>query len=197
MSTLNVGTLQATNGVSIEIPKPHSLYSTGHVIQTVYNVSQERHYYTVPQTDSKNTFYSGACIVLEPMTIEITPKSPDSLIYVEFCLYYETHHDTVFVVTRDNNILGTNWAWGTSIGTWNGVAVSRYDNNQDSTPSYLTMPWVDRAGTTEPIRYSVGVRYASRSTNSIILNGTYSNYQFGADAYEQGVSFSIAQEIGV
>jgi hypothetical protein len=54
---------------------------------------------------------------------------------------------------------------------------------------------MDQPGTIEPVTYSIAAISSGASEFALTLNCTLSNYQFGADAYEQGVSFTIANEI--
>jgi hypothetical protein len=161
----------------------------------------ERFYYAVPTNDGgmrADSFAEGSNqggTIIRPLDITITPRSRRSFINVEFNLFYETHHNVVFVVLRDGNLIGSQWGSGYNQGKWSGAAVARYDNNDDSTPSYLNLPWIDCPGTTHPVTYSIAVKSSDSAARSLTLNSTLSNYQFGADAYEQGCSFSIAQEI--
>lgn len=200
MSRLNVNTLQGPSN-EIRVAYPNCVYAPGHIIQVKWNLSMERFYYAVPNNDGGmrgDSFAEGSNqggTIIRPLDITITPKSRRSFINVEFNLFYETNNNVVFVVLRDGNLIGSQWGSGYNQGKWSGAAVSRYDNNDDSTPSYLNLPWIDCPGTTHPVTYSIAVKSSDSAGRSLTLNSTISNYQFGADAYEQGCSFSIAQEI--
>lgn len=193
--TLNVNTLQAAS-TNILVPSPHSLYATGHIIQTKHIMAQERLYFSVPENNSRWQYANGTT-PLHPLRITITPKSAESLLYVEFNCFFETDNNVVFLILRNDNVEGAGWDNGQDTGIWNGAGVSRYDNNTDSTPAYITIPWVSKARTTSPVTFCLGIRYSNRSTYGFTFNSTYSNYQNGADAYEQGVSFAIVHEIAV
>jgi len=188
------------------IQTPDTIYAPGHIVQVAYTVSQERFYYTVPNNDGgmrADIFAEGiheGGVIVRPLDVTITPRSRDSYIFVEFNVFYESNHNIVFTVLRDGNMVGVaeldhsvTGFFGTSKP--NGIGVARYDNNYDSTPSYITMPWIDRPGKTEAVTYSFAVKSSGASNQSFTLNTTNSNYQSGADAYEAGVSFAIAQEI--
>jgi hypothetical protein len=200
MSRLNVNVLQGQGNV-IRVAVPNAIYAPGHIIQVRHNTAQERHYYSVPNNDGgmrAESFAEGSNqggTILRPLDITITPRSPDSFIHVEFNMFYEANQDVVFSILRDGQLIGAQFSSGNQGGLWVGAGVSRYDNNDSSTPSYINLPWIDRPGKTTPVTYSITAKSSDASNRSMTLNSTFSNYQNGADAFEQGVSFSIAQEI--
>jgi hypothetical protein len=200
MSRLNVNTLQGPNNV-VRVQQPNCLYAPGHIIQVKWAISMERFYYAVPTNDGgmrADSFAEGSNqggTIIRPLDITITPKSRKSFIHVEFNLFYEAHHDVIFNVLRDGNLIGAQFGSGYNQGRWVGAAPSRYDNNNDSTPSYLNLPWIDCPGTTGPVTYSIATISSGATARSLTLNSTLTNYLNGTDAYEQGCSFSIAQEI--
>lgn len=200
MSGLKVNTIQSPAG-TIRVAKPNVLYAPGHIVDIAYKISTERFYYYTPNNDggmradtNAEGVYQGGTII-RPLDITITPKSPDSFIFVEFNVFYEMHTDNVFTILRDNQLVGAQWNTGTVQGRYTGAGSSSYDNNQDSTPSYINLPWVDRPGKTEPVTYSFAVKSSGATAYEFVLNATLTNYLNGADYYEQGCSFSIAQEI--
>lgn len=200
MSRLNFNTLQGPSNV-IRVAQPNVLYAPGHVVQVKWNMSMERFYYTIPNNDGgmrADIFAEGinqGGTIVRALDISIQPKSVNSWIFVEFNVFYEGDHNMVFSILRDGQLVGAQYGSGYNQGRWNGAGVSRYDNNNDSTPSYINLPWVDRPGTLDPVTYSFAVKSSGGSNYGWTLNSTLANYQFGGDAYEQGVSFSIAQEI--
>lgn len=200
MSRLNFNTLQGPGAV-VRVQRPNVIYAPGHVIDVAFNMSFERAYYNIPNNDGGmrgDIFAEGihqGGTPIRPLDITIKPKSPYSWIFVEFNVFYECANDIVFTILRDGQLVGAQWGSGYNQGKWTGAGTARYDNNNDSTPSYIHLPWVDQPGTTDPVTYSFAAKSSGGSNHEFILNGTYSNYQYGADAYEQGVSFSIAQEI--
>lgn len=201
MSQLLVNTIQGAGNV-VRVEKPNVLNAPGHVIDVSFNVSMERFYYKIPNNDNATrgshvaeAAYSGG-IILRPLDITVTPKSVNNWIHVEFNMFFEAHHDNVFNILRDGNWVGGQLYGGDqNQSRWNGMAVSRYDNNNDSTPSYLNVSWMDCPGTISPVTYSIAVRTSNGNNRDMVLNGTFANYENGGNAYEQGVSFTIAQEI--
>lgn len=205
MSTLAVNSLTPESGSNIFCYRPNAVYWPGGHVQVVHNTVFRRVYYSIPNNDGGmrgDVFAEGinqGGTILRPLDITISPRSRKSFIKVEFNIFYEAHQDIVFTVLRDGNLIGaadsgSQDAYAT--GRWTGAAVSRYDNNNDSTPSYLQLHWVDCPNTVAPVTYSVAVKSAGGSNFDLTLNATLANYLDGADAYEQGVSFAIAQEIG-
>lgn len=200
MSRLNFNNLQSPTNV-IRVQKPNAIYAPGHMIDVAYTVAHQRAYYNIPNNDGgmRGDIYAEGVVmggtIIRPLDVTITPKSVDSYIFVEFNVFYECANNIVFSVLRDGMLVGAQWGSGYDQGKWTGAGTARYDNNNDSTPDYINLPWIDRPGTTDPVTYSFVVKSSGGSNHEFILNGTYSNYQFGSDNYEQGVSFAIAQEI--
>lgn len=198
--TLKVNNIYGTSN-TIRVAKPNVIYAPGHIIDVAYNVSMERVYYYTPNNDggfrgdtnAQYVFQGGT--IITPLDVTITPKSPDSWIFVEFNVFYEMQTDNVFSILRDGQLVGAQWNTGTVQGRNTGAGSASYDNNQDSTPSYINLPWIDRPGTTDPVTYSFAVKGSGATAYEFALNATLTNYLNGADFYEQGVSFSIAQEI--
>lgn len=190
----------------VRVAYPNAVYAPGHIVQVQYSVAMQRHYYTVPNNDGgmrADTFAEGVHeggVIVRPLDVSIKPRSRDSFIFIEFNVFYEGGNDIVFTILRDGSMVGAAQPDHEVIGRWGaskqqGIGVSRYDNNYDSTPSYIQVPWIDRPGKTEWVTYSFAVKSSGGSSQSFTLNTTLTNYQNGADAYEQGVSFGIAQEI--
>ena len=201
MSRLNVNTIQGPSNI-VRVATPNKLYAPGHIIQVAFTVSQERIYRSLSSNDAglrgnAGEDYHDGGRVIDQLNVTITPTSVESYIYVEFNVFFEAPNDVVFTIARDFNTTGSNFDQisALNMGKWSGAGSSRYDNNNDSTPSYINLPWVDRPGTLEPVTYMFVAKSSNSSDQSFTLNSTISNYQNGADAYEQGVSFSIAQEI--
>jgi hypothetical protein len=201
MSGLKFNTLQGLSGNTVRVASPNVLYAPGHIIQVKWSLSMQRVYYTVPNNDGGmrgDIFAEGVNqggTIIRPLDITIKPKTTNSYIFVEFNLFYEANHDLVFTVLRDGMLIGAQWGSGYNQGKWTGAAPSRYDNNDSSTPSYLNLPWIDRPGTVGEVTYSIAAKSSNSGNRSLTLNSTIVNYQNGTDAYEQGCSFSIAQEI--
>lgn len=205
MSALNVNTITPESGTNVFCYRPNVVAWPGGTVQVVHNTVFKRVYYSIPNNDGGmrgDVFAEGinqGGTILRPLDIVIAPKSRRNFVQLEFNIFYEAHQDIVFTVLRDGNLIGAqNTELINSYGTgrWVGAAVSRYDNNNDSTPSYLQLNWIDNPSTINPVTYSVAVKSAGGSNFDITLNCTLSNYLDGADGYEQGTSFAIAQEIG-
>jgi hypothetical protein len=203
MSSLHVNTLEGPTGVNeIRMKSPSILYAPGHIVQVRHNTVFTRVYMNPPNNDGgmrgdnqAGDVYDGG-LIIRPMDISIRPSSPRSCIYVEFCMFYEAGHDTVFSILRDFSLVGAQYQMtDLNAARWVGAGGARYDNNNDSTPSYICLPWFDFPGTTEQVTYSIAAKSSNSSSQTLILNGTFANYPNGADAHEIGTSFSIAQEI--
>lgn len=201
MSGILTDSIQST-GSDIRIQAPNVLYSPGHIVQVQWNRSMERYYYSVPNNDSGmrgSSFAEGinqGGVIIRPLDITITPTSVNSFINVEFNMFYEANNNIVFSVLREGTLIGAQYYGGDyDQGRWVGAGVSRYDNNNDSTPSYIQLNWIDRPAVVSPVTYSIAAKSSDSSNYSMTLNSTYSNYQNGSNSYEQGVSFTIAQEI--
>lgn len=201
MSQLNVDTIAGSSNV-IRVESPNCIYAPGHIIQVKWGLSMERIFYTVPTNDGGmrgDSFAEGnnqGGQIIRPLDITIIPKSKNSFVFVEFNLFYECSHNVVFSILRDGNLIGAQMqTTNIDTGRWLGAAVSRYDNNDSTTPSYLNVPWIDQPGSTGPVTYSIAAKSSNSSTTTLILNSTISNYRNGQDAYEIGCSFSMAQEI--
>jgi hypothetical protein len=201
--TLKVNNISAV-GSNVRIAHPNVIYQPGQIIQVKYSQSMQRLRYNIPNNDGGSRgdiFATGITqggTVITPLNVTIQPKTLDSYIFIEFNVFYETDNNISFNIVRDGMLVGA--AFGNVNdqvynSKWSGAGVARYDNNNDSTPSYISLPWVDRPGTTDPVTYGFAVRSSGGSNYEFMLNTTYGSYQNGQDDYEVGVSFGIAQEI--
>jgi hypothetical protein len=201
--TLLVNNISAV-GTEVRIAQPNAIYQPGQIIQVKWSRAMQRLRYNIPNNDGGSRgdiFATGITeggTVITPLNVTITPKSLDSFIFVEFCVAYECTNNAVFNIVRDGMLVGA--AFGnvndqSYNSRWTGAGVSRYDNNDSSTPSHICLPWVDRPGTIDPVTYGFAVRSSGGSNIEFMLNTTYGSYQNGQDDHEVGVSFGIAQEI--
>lgn len=201
--TLRVNNISAV-GSNVRIAHPNAIYQPGGIIQVKWVRAMQRLRYNIPNNDGGSRgdiFATGITeggTIIRPLDITIQPKSLDSYIFIEFCVAYEAGNNMVFNIVRDGMLLGA--AFGNVndqlySSKWTGAGVSRYDNNDSSTPSHICLPWVDRPGTTDPVTYGFAARSSDGSNLEFMFNCTYSNYQNGSDDQEVGVSFGIAQEI--
>jgi len=201
--TLRVNAISAI-GTEVRIAQPNAIYQPGQIIQVKYSRAMQRLRYNIPNNDGGSrgdvfaTGISEGGTIIRPLDVIIQPKSLDSYIFIEFCVAYEAGNNMVFNIVRDGMLVGA--AFGNVndqvyASKWTGAGVSRYDNNDSSTPSHICLPWVDRPGTTEPVTYGFAARSSDGSNLEFMLNTTYGSYQNGSDDLEVGVSFGIAQEI--
>ena len=201
--TLKVNNISGVSNV-LRVASPNAIYQPGQIIQVKWSRAMQRLRYNIPNNDGGSrgdifaTGISEGGTIIRPLDVTITPKSLDSYIFIEFCVAYEASNDQVFNIVRDGMLIGA--AFGNVNDTnynsrWTGAGISRYDNNNSSTPSHICLPWVDRPGTTDPVTYGFAVRGSGGSNHEFLLNTVYSAYQNGADDQEVGVSFGIAQEI--
>jgi len=201
--TLKVDNISGVSNV-LRVAHPNVIYQPGQIIQVKWSRAMQRIRYNIPNNDGGSrgdvfaTGISEGGTVIRPLDVTIQPKSLDSYIFVEFCVAYEAHHDIVFNIVRDGMLVGAAFGNVNDVvynSRWTGAGISRYDNNNDSTPSHICLPWVDRPGTTSPVTYGFAARSSGGSNHEFMLNTTYGSYLNGQDAYEVGVSFGIAQEI--
>lgn len=200
MSQLIVDTLRAS-GSSIRVAKPNVINAPGHIIDVYFTVAMQRFYHKIPNNDNAmrdshvGQNYTAGGTIIRALDVTVVPKTVRSWFHIEFNMFYEAHHDVTFNILRDGNWLGGQLYGGDqNQARWNGMAVSHYDNNNDSTPHYLTTSFFDCPGTTGPTTYSLAAKTGDGSNRDFVLNGTFANYENGGNAYEQGVSFTIAQE---
>lgn len=198
--TLKVNNITSP-GTTVRMEHPNKIYAPGHVIQVKWSRSMQRIRYNIPNNDggsrgdifAQGIFEGGT--IIRPLDVSITPSSPHSAIFIEFCVFYEASNDQVFNIVRDGMLVGASFQYNEWLGRWNGAGISRYDNNDSSTPSHICLPWIDFPGTTSTVNYGFAVRGSGGSNHEFMLNTTYGNYQNGQDDLEVGVSFGIAQEI--
>jgi hypothetical protein len=205
MSQLLVDNIAPTSGSIVAAYNPNVFYWPGAHVQTVFNRVETRMYAWAPNNDGNargdygaNYSYDGG-FPIRMLDISIAPTSERSWIHLEWNIFYETNENVLFNILRDGNIISTPGV-GDVVdayvqGKWVGAGVSRYDNNGDSTPSYIQLNWIDNPSTIETVTYSVAIKSSNGNAYDFTLNATLSNYQNGGDAYEQGVSFAIANEI--
>lgn len=170
-------------GSSIVAASTGGIVAPGMVVQTVWNSTSIRRTYTSPQT--------GDGQAISELDLRIRPTRSNSVIYLQWMLFYEMHHDNVFTILRNGSLIGYNTQNGNSM--WSGVAPSRYDQDTNSTPSNIFISWMDAPATTSFTNYSLGVRCSTNTSYTFALNRTTGST--GQDSYETGVSMGIAMEI--
>jgi len=177
----NLVTLQP--GTNLVASTTGGIYAPGMVLQTVWNNTSSRRTYTSP------TSTVGQAI--NELDINIKPTRSNSIIWLQYMVFYEMHHDNVFTILRDGSLVGYNTTAGNN--NWSGVAVSPYDTDESSTPRTQYISWYDTPGGTSNYRYSLAVRCSTGTSYTFALNRTISSW--GQDSYETGVSAVVAMEI--
>lgn len=167
------------------IARPNIGYA-GNIVQTVSNITRTEATYSAPANLSDPN--AGTEIAL--LTQSITPQKAGNKMILKFHLQYECHHDCSFVITRDGAIMA-NSTDGTN--RWSGVATVRYDNNVDSTPTPLTILFVDNSTLSTNTTYRLHIRSSSTGAYTLFLNRT-SNAS-ASNNYEKGVSSVIFYEV--
>jgi hypothetical protein len=181
--TLTVSTLAPASGTTVSLQSGTQLHHQGKVIQTIFVRSDSRTTFAAPPT--------GNGVQVTPLNLTITPRRADSVIWLRWTIFYEMHHDTVFLVQQDSSLIGFNTYRGNV--RWSGILTPLYDNDYNSTPQNSTINWFAPAGSTAARTYSLCVRSSSGGSYTLALNRT--NGLLGQDSYENGVSYGIAREI--
>lgn len=186
MSTLITDQLagrQDSNHV-IAVPRNTTLYAPGHVIQTVWKSMHTRASYSA-NNDNVSRDIDG-------LNLAITLKKANSLVYLQWWVFYEVHYDITFQVKRGGTVIGFNSEAGNV--RWSGITSGEYEHswNLDSTPSYLHMTYFDEPGTVGPHTYSLGVRSSTTTNYTFRINSAINS---SSDNYETGVSWCMIQEI--
>ena len=191
MSNLITNNIQAATGSTITLQPGSSIAGTkvggitqpGMIIQTVWVSTKNRQTYTTPSSGTGQRLYD--------LDIDIQPTYSNSLIWLQYLMFYDCHHDNVFTILRNGSLVGYNSQDGAN--PWSGVASMLYDNDYGSTPTNQYITWFDSPGTTSNITYSIAARCSSNTNYTIALNRTLSSW--GQDSYETGTSLVVAMEI--
>lgn len=168
----------------VVVPNGNTLYAPGHVIQTVWR-KMDYHATYASYNDSVSRDIDG-------LNLSITLKRANSLVYIQWYLFYECHHNISFQAKRGGAVIGYN----TEVGNvrWSGIGVAEYEHSHDqnSTPSYAHMCYVDVPGSVGPHTYSLGSRSSGGGQFDIRVNRAWGNF---SDNNEAGVSWCIIEEI--
>ena len=188
MSTLAVNELRATpeNNWTIAMPQGTYITSPGQVIQTVWRR------FDFPTTYSSIPT-SGAPLVFSDLTLRISKKFSNSFCYVQWWLFYETHHNMTFKAMRDGTVIGFNNEVGNT--RFSGIGTAEYEHSFDnaSTPSVLHLAYYDQVNTAADIFYQLGATGSGGGVYNIMFNVTTNTA--ATDNYERGVSWAMVQEI--
>lgn len=182
--TVTLYNLQPASGSEIALDATKYLAQEGKVIQTITTTVHTRGTLTASNSGNGSNLNSS-------LNLTITPKRADSTIWLRWTIFYECHHDAVFLVQRDGSLIGYNTDLGNN--RWSGIVTPRYDNDYGSTPQTSTINWFDPAGSTASRTYSICIRSAGGSNHTFALNRSVGSN--GQDDHEVGVSHGIAREI--
>lgn len=186
MSTLVTDELIGTRDGNhiIGMAPGNTFYVPGHVIQTAWRKMENHATY--------NSFNDNVSRDIDGLNLTITLKRANSLVYIQWWLYYECHHNISFQAKRNNTVIGFNTEAGNV--RWSGIATAEFEHsfNLDSTPNYGHFEYVDIPGTVGPHTYSLGSRSSGGTNYDIRINRAWNGY---SDSYEGGVSWVMIQEI--
>ena len=181
--TVTVSNIGPQSGSDISLAAGHQLQHEGKVVQNV----------TV-RTDVRTTFSapnSGIGTAVTQLRLTIIPRRSDSWIWLRWTVFYEMHHDTMFVVHQNGSLIGFNTYRGNV--RFSGILTPAYDADYSTTPQQNTINWFVRAGSTASRFYDLAVRSSGGSNHTLALNRSLNSA--GTDGQEVGVSWGIAREI--
>jgi hypothetical protein len=170
----------------IAVPNNVTLYTPGAVIQTAWR-KMDFHATYSSLNDNVSRAISG-------LDLTVTLKRSNSLVYIQWWLFYECHHNITFQAIRNGTVVGFN----TEVGNvrWSGIGSAEFEHSHDqnSTPSYAHFCYTDTPGSVGPHTYSLGSRGSGATSYEIRVNRAWGNF---TDDFEGGVSWAMIQEIAV
>jgi hypothetical protein len=141
---------------------------------------------------------SGDGTTIGSLSLPITPKYSNSLLLMEWFMYFEMQHDNVILIHQNDTLIttagyeGYNSVQGNQ--RWSGFCPVQYDGDEDSTPQQAYICYAIPAGDTSLRRYAPAIRTSDGNDNRPF----YLNKTFGltpTDNKEMGVSFGTIMEI--
>lgn len=187
MSTLIVDEIEGPSSLNniVTFPRGVTFYTPGMVIQSAWK-EYHRHQTVSANNDSVSRDISG-------LNIDFAPKKSNSLIQIQWWLFWEARYNMTFQAKRDGSVVGFNTNLGAS-DKQSGIASGRYEreNNQSSTPAMQHMTFIDEPGGTSTYTYSLGVRSSNTSNYTLRINRALNSF---SDSYEAGVSWVLVEEI--
>jgi hypothetical protein len=142
---------------------------------------------------------SGNGTEITGLRLSISPRHAGNLLLCQWVLSGEIHHDNVFLVFRDGNLITTGGEQGynSEVGNnrWSGFISSTYDsaNDNSSTPHHWYIQYFCNADSTSSRFYSPAVRSSGGGSYTLSLNRT--NGSTGQDGHEMTVSTGVIYEI--
>lgn len=182
-------TSQLSSSGEIIIPTNNSLYGVdlgsisapGLNVQTVYARVDTKSTYSLPiNTNTEIT----------DLTLTITPKSATSVILLQYMVTFEVHYNTIFRLSRNGVVIGTNT---TDANRWSGWANPGHDQDVSSTPNTNYYMYWDLPATTSPVTYRFLCSPTDGTAQTFYLNRAAGGA--GSDAIEVGISYVILQEV--
>lgn len=186
MSTLSTDQLEGPRDANhtIVVPNNTTFYVPGTTIQTVWRKFQNHVTYN-SYNDNNSRDISG-------LDITITLKKANSRVLLQWWVFYEAHHNISFQAKRGGTVIGFNNEVGNV--RWSGIGVADYEHSHDqnSTPTYSHMMWIDTPGSVGPHTYTLGSRSSGGSNWDIRMNRCWGTVQ---DNHETGVSWAVVEEV--
>ena len=188
MSTLKIGNIQTT-GNAVVMESGASLRYPGQVVQMLTIRSDIRNsYISLP---------SGNGTTITALNLTITPKFSSSLLIMEWMLNCEIHHDNVFLIHQDGNLITTSGyeGYNNNAGNqrWSGYVDPRYDADESSTMANYYFLYSIPATNLNQRTYAPAVRSSGPTTYVCTLNKPLNSQ--GEDSYENTVSTGMIMEI--
>jgi len=188
MSTVSVGTI-STSGNAVVMESGATVRYPGQVVQVL----------TI-RSDLRTAYYSntsGDGTTISALNLSITPKFSSSLIIMEWMINCEVHHDNVFLVHQDGNLITTSGYEGYNIiggnQRWSGYMGAPYDADEGSTMANYYMLYSIPATNLSQRTYAPAIRSSSGTAYVLTLNQPLGSQ--GQDAYENAVSAGYIIEI--
>lgn len=175
-----------TNNHCITMPSGQCINAPGQVLQTVWRKFDYPFVYNLPAGSGANGTILGG------LNLTITKKDPNSYCYIQWWLFYETHHDVVFRAFRDGSLVGYNTQSG--ITPFSGIGTAEYEHSFDnsSTPSVIHLCYWDRNVSAAAMTYQLAATGGTTTYNMMVNTATSNTNQ---DSYERGVSWAMIEEI--
>ena len=145
------------------------------------------------QTRTQATYTAlttGDGVVITELNIVMTPKKAGNKVILEWTINFEVPEDVVFTVKRNGTLLAN--SDDGSGNKWSGIAAVPYDNNNDSTPSNVTVKIIDENSLGVLSTYSVAVKASGAGSLGFFLNRAVGT---PAQSFENMLSVAQAMEI--
>jgi len=176
-ASIGVKELQAASGSTITV-KAGNIIVPSTVAQVQYVRMDNRIAYTAAA--------SGTGTRLLELAIEITPKHPDSIIFLSWMLNVESNENTIWTVHEDTSAVHG------ETDRWHGILVNNYDADVSTTPNNLKLLFWVPAQSTDSRRYAPAHKSSNGTANTVTINRTIS--YLGQDSMENMICTGVAME---